>query len=81
MGAAIAAGSQAENGIWALFVHAEITIITSSIHETLLDVLVRVKNVQLPYISIIEIDTSKPTSPKRFVRAVIIPALYDLFLW
>jgi len=76
----MAAGSHAENGIWALFVHAEITIITNRIHEILLDVLVKVKNVQFPYISIIEIDTSRPTSPKRFVRAVIIPALYDLFL-
>ena len=81
VGAAIAAGSQAEKGIWALLVHAEITIITNNTHDSLADVLVKVKNVQLPYINIIEIEINKPTSPRRLVRAVIMPALYDLFLW
>ena len=81
VGAAIAAGNHAEKGICALFVQAETTTITNNNHENFIVVLVINKNLQLPYTNIIEIDTSSPTSPNRLVKAVIIPALYDLFLW
>jgi hypothetical protein len=75
VGAAIAAGNQAEKGICALLVQAEITTITSNNQENFIVVLVINKNLQFPYTNIIEIDTNKPTSPNRLVKAVIIPAL------
>jgi hypothetical protein len=61
-------------------VQAETTTITNNNHENFIVVLVINKNLQLPYTNIIEIDTSSPTSPNRLVKAVIMPALYDLFL-
>ena len=48
VGAAIAAGNQAEKGIWALLVQAEITIIVDKIQENFIVVLVNSKQVQLP---------------------------------
>lgn len=48
VGAAIAAGSHAEKGIWALFVQAEITIIVNNNKDKLSLVLVINKNLQLP---------------------------------
>jgi len=80
VGAAIAAGNHAENGIWALLVQADrVKIIMISGLYTSLKSLIN-KKVQSPDETNSPIVSRIPTSPKRFVKAVIIPALYDLFL-
>lgn len=81
VGAAIAAGSHAENGNWALFVHAERVIIIRRVNGIIFELLVLYKYVQWPHDRISAIDTNNPTSPSRLVKAVTIPALYDLELW
>ena len=48
VGAAMAAGSHAEKGIWALLVQAEIMIIVISNRENLKDLLLKNKNLQFP---------------------------------
>lgn len=78
MGAAIAAGSQLEKGIWALLVIAA-TVINVASQK---DWLVSQKNIMFHWLfraQAIEIKIS--TSPIRFVRAVIIPAASDLGFW
>jgi len=81
VGAAIAEGSHDEKGICALLVQADTTIKPTMKSEYHIPVLDKYKYVQLPYPSSKEIDTKRPTSPSRFVIAVIIPALYDFLLW
>lgn len=79
VGAAIAAGSQLEKGVWALFVMAAIKI------ETIIkfcrgeDQTLKIN--QLFVFNVQAIATSKATSPMRFVNAVIIPAPRDLGFW
>lgn len=72
MGAAIAAGSQLENGIWALFVIAASTTNTL-VHmgKSLFHVFVIS---QCPSLNIKAIVIRSMTSPIRFVSAVIMPA-------
>lgn len=79
VGAAIAAGSQLEKGIWALFVIAAIKI----------EIIIKLfrgedqmlKMYQLLELSVQAIATRRATSPIRLVRAVIIPAPKDLGFW
>jgi len=81
VGAAIAAGSHALKGIWALFVHKannKILVIIigkykDSVHINIID--------QCDCESINLIDMRISTSPIRFVIAVIIPAANDLLFW
>jgi hypothetical protein len=80
VGAAIAAGNQAEKGICALLVHAERIKIIKKIFILLSDIPLIKLNVQWPLENIIPIHIRIPTSPRRLVKAVIIPALYDLLL-
>jgi len=75
VGAAIAAGSQAENGICALFVQAEIIIKKINTLDKFISELFKNKYVQSPKKNIREREIKRPTSPNRLVRAVIIPAL------
>lgn len=78
VGAAMAAGSHAEKGIWALLVIlAKIKIV---IIKTNFLSLKKIKKFQEPNLTISAKQRSSPTSPSRFVKAVIIPALYDLSL-
>lgn len=80
VGAAIAAGSQAENGIWALLVHAAIAIIQNKILISLIWGLTKAqaKKFQVLISNINRILMRNKTSPKRLVIAVIIPALNDV---
>jgi hypothetical protein len=79
VGASIAAGSQLEKGIWALFVIPaivrEIIIIgdKSFIHTLVI--------IQFPFCKSQAILTRIKTSPIRLVRAVYIPAAKDLGFW
>jgi hypothetical protein len=74
VGAAMAAGSQAENGIWALFVIAAIirnvNIILSLIYIE--------SRIQYPFRNRYMIDIRIPTSPTRFEYSVNIPDTRDL---
>ena len=77
VGAAIAAGNQAENGIWALLVKeariisrlAKIKLFLSPIHAT---------NLQSPKLIIQAIPTRINTSPTRLESTVNVPAFKDL---
>ncbi len=73
----MAAGSQEENGIWALFVIPAIIRVTHIIveYELFSD---RID--QLSMFKAIEIEISNAISPIRFVRAVIRPAAQALCL-
>lgn len=73
VGAAIAAGSQAEKGIWALFVKAAVT----SIKQVVGFILQRLVVSQCWEIREAK-DNNKRASPRRLVKAVIIPAPKDL---
>jgi hypothetical protein len=77
VGAAMAAGSQLENGIWALFVIAA-SERQRIIRGLLMDVL---RIIQWPWFSRRAIEIRKRVSPIRFIRAVIIPALRELGVW
>lgn len=79
MGAAIAAGSQLENGIWALLVMAATVIEKIIIEEKeLIDILVIN---QCPWFTDHAIESKISTSPIRFLRAVIMPAAKDFGFW
>lgn len=80
MGAAIAAGSHAEKGIWALFVivakpknqinsHIKWSSPFSDDHK---------KKLKLKFPKKSPIEANKRQSPTRFLKAVNIPALKDL---
>lgn len=75
MGAAIAAGSHLEKGIWALLVIAAIIIVNTCINSILLWCIMVM--FQCPWFSVMAIARSNITSPIRFVKAVIIPAPSD----
>lgn len=77
MGAAIAAGNHAENGIWALFVVAASVISRSS--SQLFEVISVVRS-WLSDTAII-IDIIKRASPPRLVRTVSMAAPVDLGFW
>lgn len=79
VGAAIAAGSQLENGICALFVIAA-TIIAADCQLNDCDSHMWIM-FHCPWFSVHAIDRSSMTSPIRFVRAVIIPAERDFGFW
>lgn len=79
VGAAMAAGSHLENGIWALLVIAA-------------NMIVRIRYVlsgedhinvmfQWDIFRTHAIEINRRTSPIRFVKAVIIPAASDLLFW
>lgn len=79
MGAAIAAGSQLEKGIWALFVIAArvvrgIRYLVSSFSQNLI-------MIQCPWDRVNAMLSRIRTSPMRFVRAVSIPAARDFGFW
>lgn len=79
VGAAIAAGSQEEKGIWALLVIAAIIIrrvihlVSGLFSEWMIN--------QCPEFSIKAILSKIRTSPIRLVNAVIMPAARDLGFW
>ena len=82
MGAAIAAGNQAEKGIWALLVIlAKIINTAGNLKEVIK--LFSIENIkfQLPISTIKPIISKIATSPRRLVMAVIIPAALDLGFW
>jgi hypothetical protein len=79
VGAAIAAGSHLENGIWALLVIAA-TIIVITWYFRNEDSHILMIN-QWPWFRVHAIDRSSITSPMRFVNAVIIPAPSDFAVW
>lgn len=75
----MAAGSQAENGIWALFVHAASLSSSAPLKPNPLapvNVPKRFKSGDMLSANVI----NRALSPKRFLRAVIIPAFKDLLL-
>ena len=74
VGAAIAAGSQALNGIWALLVVAAKIIIKGVKYI----ILYKENDIQFPDINIQEIAKINKASPIRLVNAVNIPAASDL---
>jgi len=78
VGAAIAAGSQAQNGIWALFVI--LVSISSNINNLNLGVLFIIL-FQLPVIVSNDILIIIKLSPTRLERTVIIPALLEFWFW
>ena len=81
VGAAIAAGSQAENGIWALLVIAASVITAAPIWAELKGVSRACrKKFHVPSERVRAIRIKIATSPTRLVRAVTIPALYDFVL-
>ena len=74
----MAAGSQLENGTWALLVHAAsimLNIITISRFECQREIIL-----QWVDMAIHPMESRIRASPMRFVRAVIIPALRDFGL-
>lgn len=77
VGAAIAAGSQAENGIWALLVQAAMTSISKRTGVRL-EVMAIEKKFHDPVLRNSPIAKRKSTSPTRLLRMVSIPALLDL---
>lgn len=76
MGAAIAAGSQLEKGIWALLVIAA-SVIVSIMRGVILFSFMLIIN-QCPWFRAQAIEIRIMASPIRFVSAVIIPAARDL---
>lgn len=80
VGAAIAAGNQAENGICALLVIAA-KIAKQQITFILLSPLDTIRKFQEPNSTIPAILNRIATSPIRFLRAVIIPAPLDFSFW
>jgi len=78
VGAAMAAGSHAENGIWALFViparirHRAAEEAKGVLHINII--------FQCPWMAENPIAVRIITSPTRFIRAVIIPADRDFML-
>ena len=79
VGAAIAAGSHLEKGIWALFVIAA-SIINSAIEIFNLFIQKLIIN-QCPWDKVRAIAIIIITSPTRFLRTVNIPAASDLAFW
>ena len=79
VGAAIAAGSQLEKGIWALFVIAANMIVKIRNIFSIEDHIRVIFHCDMFRIQAIEI--RRRTSPIRFVRAVIMPAARDLLFW
>lgn len=79
VGAAMAAGSHEEKGICALLVKDAIIIINITIWLFFKKKVYQEISI-LDSFMIIEIAKIKKMSPKRLVKAVTIPALYDLFL-
>jgi len=78
VGAAIAAGSHLENGIWALLVIAATVMKLASQKDSF----ELQKNIIFHCVLRAQaIDTKISTSPTRLVRAVIIPAAKDLGFW
>lgn len=79
VGAAIAAGSHLEKGIWALFVIAAIKM------QIIINLLKSFSHILLTdhwlLFKVQPIDKSNVASPIRFVRAVIIPAPRELEFW
>ena len=75
MGAAIAAGNQAENGIWALLVQAAIIMIKTHNSFVIPKTLSKLVYDHWPKENINPIQIKIPISPSRLVIAVIIPAL------
>lgn len=75
----MAAGSQLENGIWALLVIAAVIIHKICIEEVEVGHISIIS--QWPWLRVHPIDTRSKTSPIRFVSAVIIPAANDLGFW
>lgn len=76
VGAAIAAGSQAENGIWALLVKAANNPKPTTQNQSkLLPNSPKLKIFHPPQPTIQEIPNNKATSPIRLDSTVIIPAL------
>lgn len=77
VGAAIAAGSHLEKGIWALLVIAAKVIERARkkfrFHIWVIN--------QCPWFKVMAILIRSKTSPIRFVKAVIIPAARDLAFW
>jgi len=80
VGAAIAAGSHAEKGIWALFVVLAISKIATTAAGKACLLPPEIKVFQDPFSSTAPMLSRRPTSPSRLVRAVSIPALKDLGL-
>ena len=81
VGAAIAAGNQAEKGIWALLVIAARVIATAvKLSAALLRSFDQTITFHLPKVNLKAIANRIRTSPTRLVRAVRSPALYDLVL-
>ena len=72
VGAAIAAGSQLEKGIWALFVSAAV-VTRMAINGVVVDGFSR-GIVQFLWFNSKAIVVSKRVSPTRFISAVIMPA-------
>jgi hypothetical protein len=81
VGAAIAAGNHAENGIWALFVQAAIQINAAIITSWLSVWGKQFIKLNEPFEDIRAIAIKIITSPIRFDSAVNIPALNDLIFW
>lgn len=81
VGAAMAAGSQAENGIWALLVNPAVIINKLIVVINILFWLYINKKFHDPILNIHVIAIIIATSPIRFDRAVSIPALNDLLFW
>lgn len=79
VGAAIAAGSHLEKGIWADLVILAIRI--NIVHSNISFLDQRVVILQCPKLRIKAIDIMIITSPTRFIRAVIIPAPRDFGFW
>lgn len=79
MGAAIAAGSQAEKGIWALLVIP--AIVTRA--QTKMEISLGLKKIkfQEPIVKSNPILIKIQTSPIRFLKTVSIPALQELSFW
>ena len=80
VGAAIAAGSQLENGIWALLVMAATRIARIWIVERWAIILMWI-TFQCAWLIVRPIATRSITSPMRLVIAVIRPAARDLGFW
>lgn len=80
MGAAIAAGSQALKGIWALLVHPAIAIMITTQKKSFLNSKKKLLIFKLLK-KILKLNARiNRESPIRFVSRVSIPALYDFFL-
>jgi len=81
VGAAIAAGSQAEKGIWALLVKAAQTSVRVSSLKATPQPFVGRRGAQVTP-NLIRATLSRiRQSPTRLEKAVINPALSDLYLW